>query len=81
MTLNELKPGQIASVLKLSSQGLNRRRMMDLGILPGTKIEIEMKSPLGDPVAYRVRGSVIALRNAQASQIYISLVEQGGHSQ
>jgi Fe2+ transport system protein FeoA len=47
---------------------------MDLGILPGTRIEVEMRSPLGDPTAYRVRGSVIALRRRQAQNIVIRLL-------
>ena len=71
-TLDQLQPGESAVVTQLASTGLNRRRMMDLGILPGTQIKIEMKSPLGDPVAYRVRGAVIALRREQAREIFIA---------
>ena len=71
-TLDQLQRGETAVVTQLASTGLNRRRMMDLGILPGTRIEIEMKSPLGDPVAYRVRGAVIALRREQAREILIA---------
>jgi Fe2+ transport system protein FeoA len=52
---------------------------MDLGILPGTRIEVEMRSPLGDPVAYRVRGSVIALRNKQAREIEITAIVTSGN--
>ena len=49
---------------------------MDLGILPGTVIEMEMTSPSGDPTAYRVRGAAIALRKEQAGQIRVEkLVE------
>jgi Fe2+ transport system protein FeoA len=45
---------------------------MDLGILPGTVIEVEVSSPSGDPMAYRIRGAVIGLRREQAEAIYIS---------
>ncbi len=45
--------------------------MFDLGILPGTRIENVMPSPLGDPTAYRVRSAVIALRTEQAELIEI----------
>jgi Fe2+ transport system protein FeoA len=62
-----------AIVTDLTSTGGQRRRMMDLGILPGTRIEVELISPLGDPVAYRVRGAVIALRRSQAQQVQITL--------
>lgn len=46
---------------------------MDLGILPGARIEVELQNPLGDPTAYRIRGAVIALRRTQAHQIHITL--------
>jgi Fe2+ transport system protein FeoA len=72
LTLDQLKPGQSAIVANLSATGLNRRRMLDLGILPGTKVEVELVSPLGDPVAYRVRGSVVALRREQAREIEVT---------
>ncbi len=73
LTLDQLKSGQTAIVSALTSAGVNRRRLMDLGILPGTRMEIEMKSPLGDPTAYRVRGGVIALRRQQAREIQIQI--------
>lgn len=71
MTLNKLKPGQIGTVKELYSKDSERRRMVDLGILPGTKIENVMSSPLGDPIAYRVRSAVVALRSEQAELIEI----------
>lgn len=70
-TLDQLEVGQVATITALNSIGANRRRLMDLGILPGTQVVAEMKSPLGDPVAYRVRGATIALRREQARQIEI----------
>ena len=73
MTLDQLKPGQCATILNLTSTGLDRRRMMDLGLLPGTQIAVEMRSPLGDPIAYNVRGTVIALRNTQARDIMVEM--------
>ncbi len=73
--LSGLKPGEIGRVVQLSRscRGLERRRLMDLGILPGTLIEVEMRSPTGDPTAYRIRGSTIALRREQAGQIQIQV--------
>lgn len=78
LTLDQLRAGRTATVRSLSCQGAIRYRLMDMGILPGTKIEVEMRSPLGDPTAYRVRGSVIAIRNAQARQIEITIVDRKG---
>lgn len=71
MTLNLLKSGHSATITKIHSKNAERRRMFDLGILPGTRIENVMPSPLGDPIAYRVRSAVVALRNEQAELIEI----------
>ena len=57
-------------------RGLERRRLLDLGLLPGTVVEATMTSPSGDPVAYRVRGAIIALRRSQADQIQIQQLPQ-----
>lgn len=72
-TLDQLKEGETARVLKISRRvrGPERRRMMDMGILPGTSIRVELNGPVGDPKAYRVRGAMIALRAEQARQISI----------
>lgn len=77
-TLAALKPGEGAVVTGISSscRGVQRRRLMDLGVVPGTRIEAEMQSVAGDPVAYRIRGSAIALRKEQADHIYIEYVEE-----
>lgn len=71
MTLDMLKMGCAATVKSINSQSTERRRLFDLGILPGTRIENVMPSPLGDPVAYRVRNAVVALRREQARLIEI----------
>jgi ferrous iron transport protein A len=71
LTLADLRPGQRGVVAGLRSTGLERRRMMDLGILPGTTIQVEMSSPLGDPVAYWVRGALVALRHEQARLVLL----------
>lgn len=77
-SLNVLKPGQTGRVTNISPRcrGPERRRMMDLGILPGTLVRAEVDSPSGDPTAYRVRGALIALRDEQASFINIQRVEE-----
>ncbi len=72
--LSGLQPGQQAKVLGLSPacRGAERRRLLDLGFVPGTLLEVDMVSPGGDPTAYRVRGTVIALRREQANLVRIS---------
>jgi DtxR family Mn-dependent transcriptional regulator len=71
--LAELQPGQQARVLGLAPacRGAERRRLLDLGFVPGTVVQVEMVSPAGDPVAYRLRDSVVALRRQQAALIRI----------
>jgi Fe2+ transport system protein FeoA len=73
LTLADLPLGGVATVTKLTSAGVERRRMMDLGILPGAKIKIAMTNPLGDPTAYDIRGAVIALRQEQTQRIEVSI--------
>jgi len=73
-SLNSGEEGQVIGITP-RIRGAERRRLMDLGILPGTVIEHEMNSPSGDPAAYRVRGAVIALRSAQADHIRIARKE------
>jgi ferrous iron transport protein A len=80
-TLADLSPGQSGVVKELHSQGPERRRMMDLGMVPGTVITVEMNSPLGDPVAYRVRGALVALRREQARLVLIADTPIEGESQ
>lgn len=71
MTLDELQRDQPAIVTSLDSSGAERRRLMDLGLLPGIAVRAVRKSPLGDPTAYLVRGSVIVLRRSQARGIHV----------
>lgn len=71
--LAQLHPGEMGEVTSISPacRGAERRRFMDLGILPGTQIRAEMRSPGGDPTAYIIRGAMIALRRTQAEHIKI----------
>lgn len=72
-TLTQLPVGKTAKVVGISRfcSGLQRERLMDLGIIKGAVIKAEMSSASGDPVAYRIRGAVIALRKEQTNMIYI----------
>lgn len=71
--LSQLEPGRCGRVVRLSPRcrGAERRRLMDLGILPGTVIRSELRSPTGGLTAYRVRDTLIGLREDQAAQIQI----------
>jgi DtxR family Mn-dependent transcriptional regulator len=71
--LGDLSPGDACTVVQISPlcQGLQRRRLLDLGFVPGTTVEAELMGASGDPVGYRVRGALIALRREQAEWIYV----------
>jgi len=71
--LSSLSIGDTARVAALSPvlRGPERRRMLDLGLIPGTEVTAELSSAGGDPIAYRIRGALIALRLEQADQVQI----------
>ena len=77
-SLVSLDVGQKGEVIGISKacRGLQRRRMMDLGIIPGTVIEVEMRSASGDPTSYNIRDASIALRNNHAELIHIKRLEE-----
>jgi DtxR family Mn-dependent transcriptional regulator len=72
-TLAETEVGTSARVAGIAArcQGPQRRRLLDLGVVPGTEILAELESAGGDPTAYRIRGALIALRKEQASWIEV----------
>ncbi|AVP55968.1 hypothetical protein K144313037_02840 [Clostridium tetani] len=74
LPLNKAPIGSIVSVMKLISDGISRRRMLDLGLIQGTKVQCLRQSPSGDPTAYEIRGAVIALRSEEASKILVQLI-------
>lgn len=69
--LNYLPIGKKGKVKVLVSEGLMRRRLLDLGVIPDTVIESLQASPSGDPIAYLIRGAVIALRSEVAFMILV----------
>lgn len=70
--LHLLPIGKKATISQLMLTGNMRRRLLDLGFIVGTKVQCLYHSPLGDPTAYLVRGTVIALRQEDASQIIVA---------
>lgn len=69
--LDELPVGRTAVVDSLQTRGPQRRRLLDLGLVPGARVRAELTSPLGDPTAYRVLGTLVVLRRAQAREVRI----------
>lgn len=81
-TLAALEPGEAAVVARISPacRGIERRRLMDMGIVPGTTIEFERHGLTGGLCAYRVRGTVVALRAEQATMIAVAPVPVEGRA-
>jgi ferrous iron transport protein A len=73
--LTRLPIGRIAEVVGIKSDGLIRNRLLDLGLVPSTLVEAVRKSPAGDPVAYKIRGAIIALRSEESRQITVRPVD------
>ena len=65
-SLNSLRVGQSARVSHIEAEPAMRRRLLDIGLIPGTRV-----SPAGDPAAYPIRGAVIALRGRDAGGVYL----------
>ncbi len=76
--MSALALGESAEVVALaaSCRGAQRRRLLDLGLVPGTRVTSELRGPSGDPTAYRIRGALIALRRDQASHIFVHKREE-----
>lgn len=71
ITLNNLKIGKIGKIVEIHNTGSIRRRLLDMGFLPGTKIQAVLASPFHDPIAYQVRNATIAIRKCDSKDIIV----------
>ncbi|WP_425060047.1 hypothetical protein SCACP_06940 [Sporomusa carbonis] len=70
-SLADLTAGMTGKISSVELGGLLRRRVLDLGMIPGTQVQCIRRSPAGDPIAFRVRDTTIALRSDDASLIKV----------
>jgi ferrous iron transport protein A len=77
ISLNRLPVGNLGQIVSLDAQGIMRRRLLDLGVVPGTVVEAVRRSPLGDPTAFKIRGALIALRSEEGRQILVKCLSGG----
>lgn len=75
--LTSVALGTVATVAEINLPAASRPRLMEMGLLVGTKVELVRFAPMGDPVEIKVRGYNLTLRKHEAEQI---LVQTGGHS-
>jgi len=71
-TLRDLKPGEKGKVVKIKGKGNLKKRLLDMGIVPGTEIQLEKVAPLGDPIDILIKGYHLSLRKDEAKDILIT---------
>jgi len=74
VNLNRLPVNGIGLIRQIAADEMLRRRLLDLGMTANTPIKVVMKSPAGDPTAYLIRGTVIALRSDDAAKIIVDII-------
>lgn len=75
VALHTLKVGQRGIVVRVGSKGPVKRRMMDMGLVPGSEVSVRRVAPLGDPIEFTVKGYSLSLRKSEAQEIDVEVVE------
>ncbi len=73
MTLDKLPLGQEAVIAAVGGEGALRCRLLDMGLIPKTRVRVEKVAPLGDPLELRVRGYSLSLRKEDAGKIEVEV--------
>ena len=69
MTLNNMKVGESCIIKKIKDTSKIKRRLLDIGLIPGTIVECVLSSPSNDSLAYLIRGTTIAIRKVDSKEI------------
>lgn len=72
ISMRQMKDNQSATITAVKANGEMGRRIRDMGLIPGTKIKIQGRAPLKDPVALRLMGFTLTLRNSEADFIEVA---------
>ena len=75
MTLDKLPLGQEAVITAVGGEGALRCRLLEMGLIPKTRVRVEKVAPLGDPLELRVRGYSLSLRKEDAGKIEVEVAE------
>ncbi|OQX68941.1 MAG: hypothetical protein B6A08_07360 [Sorangiineae bacterium NIC37A_2] len=73
MTLADLEIGTEARIESVGGARAFRRRLLELGLVPGTSVTLVRQAPFGDPLELRARGSVLSIRRAEAETVHVSI--------
>ncbi len=76
MKLHELKIGQSGTITAVGGAGALRCRLLDMGLIPKTKVKMIKIAPMGDPIEIRLRGYELTLRKEDASEIEVVTEEE-----
>ena len=74
--LSELSPGSKGIIRKMKTKGAIRRRLMDMGFVTGTTVEVEKMAPLGDPVDILVKGCHVSIRKEEAQNVWVEVTDE-----
>lgn len=74
-TLDQIKPGHSATITNVGGKGALRRRLLDMGLTPKTRVYVNKVAPMGDPMELSLRGYVLTLRLDDASKIDVAVEE------
>jgi ferrous iron transport protein A len=72
--LSDLKKGERGKVVRVGGRGNIQRRLMDMGLVSGSEVQIQRVAPLGDPIEIRIKGYNLTLRKSEASSISVEMV-------
>ncbi len=72
MTLDQMKPGDECRIVKIDIQGITGQRMLDMGFIPGTAINVIRNAPLMDPIDIKIKGYMVALRRSEARAVEVN---------
>ncbi|MEA5002883.1 MAG: FeoA family protein [Christensenella sp.] len=78
-TLDQLKPGESGTILAVGGQGALRRRLLEMGLTPGTRVMVQKMAPSGDPIELHIRGYQLTLRKEDAAQITLHSTHDQPH--
>jgi len=73
LNMRQMKKNQVGSIVQVKAEGELGRRIRDMGLVPGAEIKIQGRAPLKDPVALRVKGFTLTLRNREADYIDVEV--------
>ena len=71
--LTELEPGEKGRIVKIGGKGSIHRRLLDMGLVSGSEVEMERVAPLGDPIEIKIKGYNLSLRKEEAASIQIEV--------